>query len=69
MVVEEVFKFVGNTQNMKKILSALFLTTLLLPETVGRELHSLGDDPAAEAAGKQQSPVEQDAAGATNTVG
>lgn len=30
MVVEEVFKFVGNTQNMKKILSALFLTTLLL---------------------------------------
>jgi MFS family permease len=49
-----------------------FLTTLLLPETAGRALHSLGDDPAdaaTEAAGKPRRPVEQDAVGAANTVG
>lgn len=45
-----------------------FLTTLLLPETVGRELHSLGDDTTSEAEGKHGRPVEQDAAAAANTV-
>lgn len=49
------------------------IATLFLPETAGRDLHSLSEadptDPAAEAQGKHRHPVDQDAIGAANTVG
>lgn len=46
------------------------IATLFLPETAGRDLHSLGDaDLESEAEGKQRRPVEQDAISAANTVG